>query len=212
MVEKYTGENPICKHGHDKRVVGITKNWRCWACKLANVRAWRARKLRRKVGFRGDGRAVPGLRAVRKSLGLTQRELARQAGVHYTTVSAGERGKRHLTVMVRRKLERAVKEHGGDVMRVYAELEIRRHECDRGLGHPAWESATMTECPRCAGTRSHVPKAGTVSDEEMKRILAKVPDTARFDHAINKKGQEIRASWSDDGSEALFEEEEAWGW
>jgi hypothetical protein len=71
---------PICIHGHDKRIVGITSDRKCRVCDSIARAERRKRKRRKDPEYRGDSAPIPNLRVVRLSLGLSLAKFGRVCG------------------------------------------------------------------------------------------------------------------------------------
>jgi ribosome-binding protein aMBF1 (putative translation factor) len=85
-----------CVHGHERSVVGVAKNGTCLECKRIYHRRWSKRyweKRSKETPFsKTEARYLPKLRATRRELGLSVRELARLSGVDESAINKYERG------------------------------------------------------------------------------------------------------------------------
>lgn len=81
-----TAKSPYCSWGHDKRVVGVTKQGACKECNRRHARLQHKRRGRRE-------RPIPNLAAMRKRHGLSQDALAKRAGLHRNCILAVEKGR-----------------------------------------------------------------------------------------------------------------------
>lgn len=88
--------NPICCHGHDKRVVGFSWDGGCAKChRIRNNKYDHKRRLAAaKENPRSDmlAQSIPNLRAVRRELGISGKEMAELTGIHETAIYKMERG------------------------------------------------------------------------------------------------------------------------
>jgi ribosome-binding protein aMBF1 (putative translation factor) len=85
-----------CVHGHERKVVGVAKNGTCLECKRAYHRRWSKKywekRSRESPNSRREARYLPKLRATRRELGLSTRELSHLTGIDESTINKYERG------------------------------------------------------------------------------------------------------------------------
>ncbi len=95
-----------CVNGHDKRVVGVRSNGACAECHRIRNGNWWARTggPAANPDHLDNGRRVPNLAAVRKDLGLTQKELALLSGVSLAVLQKVELGRNRARPPVLRAL------------------------------------------------------------------------------------------------------------
>lgn len=211
---KYNGDVPICKAGHDKRAVGVEANGWCSRCKAEADRLYKTKKKRAKDSYNGECVLMPGLREVREAVGLKIADLARAVGVHRRTIERIENGEMPPGLATRRKVEQVIAAKGSKVARLYGSPGLLWRECGAGLGHPAWESATILACPRCTVPKGGVVEPNSLGPEELKALTATIPDRGQFDFILNERGAAIRAAFTGDreadvgGIVDVLEEEE----
>lgn len=94
----------MCRHGHDKNVVGTANSGMCKVCYNRCKTKYRHKNGYKREGYRGDPKAIPNLKIIRLNLGLSQKQLSRLSGVSKTTISHVEKGTRNAGYTTRRKL------------------------------------------------------------------------------------------------------------
>ena len=125
-----TFRDPICKQGHDKRRVGITKAKQCKECATRRAREEQAAK-RANVP---PPERVPALRPLREGRGHGLNELAFEAGLDPSLLSKLERGRRLATYEQRIAIYRALSVLSArDEERREAEAQRRERMAKAGL-------------------------------------------------------------------------------
>ena len=84
----------MCKHGHDKEKVGVSKSGRCKKCKVEGNRRQRYEDAKKKPKSLIHAQQIPQLRQARKDLGISVPELAHLTGLHESTIYYYEQGRR----------------------------------------------------------------------------------------------------------------------
>ena len=99
---------PICAQGHDKRIVGVRKNGSCAECHRIHNRRWRQARTRANPESPTKAVAMPRLRVVRRSLGLSAGELAELTGYSKSHIYKIESGIYRARPKVARKIIGAI--------------------------------------------------------------------------------------------------------